>query len=80
MRISQRLFVQQCLGKVAMSSCHDRQLRGSFVVDWPGDSHAALEHTLEALVLVALKCTEKHLKCEVGANISCRLPDICSVD
>ena len=38
--------------KVAMSSCQERQLWGSFVVYWPWDSHAALEHSFEAIGLV----------------------------
>lgn len=60
------------LEKVAMSSCHERQLWGSFVVYWPWDSHAALNHTFEALVYVF----EMHVKWEVDDNILFSSPHV----
>lgn len=72
---SRCLFFGSFSDRGTMSSCHERQLWWSFVVYWSWDSHAAVEHTFEALKWVV----QIHVKCEVDENISHFILHICSV-
>ena len=74
MRISQLFGLLQFQGKVSMSLQYVMNGSGEgalwFVRPW--DSHAAVEHTFEAIIYVVM-----HLKCEVDDNMSCLTLYIC---